>query len=236
MNEATYLQIPDTEGKVFTRPTGKLGWNAYFGVLHGEAGVRAIKDLLAEDPQSYIGFGDCTKIAAMNAVYHREIVDILLAAIIGAINGVAQKYGGLAVNLSGDEVGVLIPGHTTDAEGIRTARMEAEVERIRREAEFAASMLIPGQFGFAQLEGGKIEEREDLNAVLRENSRSLLTGVYEDDDGIFLVFHREWNTLEQEVERLESKLRARSLSGRITNPMKLYNPEVTFGFARASGG
>lgn len=61
-------------------------------------------------------FMDMAKAGLRNAAYGNTIVDYLIPQVLKVVNETLANYGGLAYQISGDEIGAVLPGEMTEAQ------------------------------------------------------------------------------------------------------------------------
>ncbi|MCA9404362.1 MAG: hypothetical protein KC897_11310, partial [Candidatus Omnitrophica bacterium] len=205
--------------------------NKYFDIFAGQEGSERIMDFLKRDPQAYVGFADMTKVSAADKTYVSYVVDALIPATVRIMDNTLKKYGGTAIRQAGDEIEFVLPSKWKPE----------EVEMIRQEVQNTVAGFIPGRFGFGQvqLEGVTDENRERVIAIAQENlGDTVLNGVYQDDDGLFMVFDRQAGVadlqrdFDNQVIRLNAALAEEGVAGQVvrkSDAMKIYSPEVVTG-------
>lgn len=177
--------------------------------------VDEILKKMQDDPGCFIGSGDMSKIAVINYVFTRKIVDKLIPVMIKAADFVLYEYNGFAVRVGGDEICIVLPSDLS----------MRDVNRIRLETQQILAYFIDGKYSFAKIEDMSGESMDSLNNALKSETNDPLVGAYKDKDGFFIIYDRLSLT--------------NSLAGVLKpgSPMlSLPSPRVRFGIVRSEKG
>ena len=204
----------------------------FFLTFHDNEGRDAIDKVLKYmriNPNSFFGYGDMCKAGAVNRTFIRKLVDHFFPIVINAADIIAQKYGGFAYRITGDEIGLYLPPTLSPK----------EADFIRLEIQATLDNFMVERFGFVKIKGiatDNLEEIDEANKVLRDDGFS---GLYRDKDGIFMVFDRhKFNAgdLEKDcvlaVEDANKKLMVKNIKKQ-SKPEKIPSIRVSFGIVRA---
>ncbi|MCX5692968.1 MAG: hypothetical protein NTX47_04705 [Candidatus Omnitrophica bacterium] len=226
--------------------------NKYFKVLAGEDARMAVEDFIRKDkdPEKvWVICGDMSSIRLMNTVYHPEILDILIPMTVNILSDflAGNKYEGIAVRVGirGDEIQIALSSKYS----------KEDIDRIRKKAQEEVAKSITGIFWVCKVglfEGGQLfdaastgysaisryaEIRDSAHSVLGDD---LLTGLYKDQDGIFLVFMRNpgeklEESIDKNLKRLNEESGLEGLEIKIDSnvrPFGLLSPRILFGAAQ----
>ncbi|MBU0469809.1 MAG: hypothetical protein KJ736_12210 [Candidatus Omnitrophica bacterium] len=201
----------------------------HFDISVGETGAQEIKAFIDEEhsvgSRPYVGFGDMSKVAAMNKGYSSRLVDVIIPASVKVADEVLQREGGRAARIGGDEIGIVLPGSLT----------EERVDQIRKEAQQEVSKIGFDRFAMAKVEGITIENKAAVATVVRTSlGNAVINDLYEDEDGYFIIYDKQGLDLDASVGYVEKVLASAGIvEAKVSEPYALFSPRVSFGMDRA---
>ncbi len=210
-------------------------WNEdpdYFLRFNGKEGNRAVSKVLKQmrmDPRSFFGYGDMSKIGAANRAFVRSLVDHFFPIVVNAIDIVAQKYGGFAYRITGDEMGLYLPSKFSPK----------EIDFIRLEIQATLDNFMDERFGFVKIKGIGIDDIGDIDKANKVLKSDGFSDLYRDKDGVFMVFDRykfSTGSLEKDcnlaIEEANKKLSSIELQTQ-SRPQEIPSIRASFGIVRA---
>lgn len=224
-----------------TVPTGNFtlaDLHASYGTLVGQDGVNVVIDWLGADPQAKIVYLDSNKISDKNMHTHRLAVDIEVALTVALANRYIQdQWPGLAemIVLQGDEKALIISSEVS----------QEESQVMLREMQSIFQSAIVGDFGFVKvapqgLNQGTWDQVVPIaNKALGRND--VLSGLYEDEDGFFVVYNRRKLALDESAQKAVEDFNRQLKDNNVPvsfdidgTAVRVFSPEVKIGVADIS--